>query len=211
MSELSTLSKFETSPTTVPKRSTNRTSLGFAAQKSVVPVSKDVATLQDFAKKIEQEFIQGSGIAPLLYAAGIAIVGDTEVLAGREVAYPIAEALNWKLTRFGQRARETLFAALFLNEDGFIHHSKLSRSLEVGKKAYCAPTGSGSRGYLPPIPMAIRQLISQQYGIKFPSDGSFWDFVECHPEIPIVITEGDKKSLSLLSAGYVTIALYGVN
>ena len=211
MSELSTLSTFTPNPIPAPNRSTTQVFLGFATQKSVTPVSNDSATLQAFAETIEQEFVHGSGIAPSLYAAGIALVADTEVLAGGEVAYPIAEALNWKLTRFGQQARATLFAALFLNEDGSTHHSKLSRSLEVGKKAYCAPTGNGSRGYLPPIPVALRQQISQQYGIEFPSDGSFWQFIQDHPKIPIVLTEGDKKSMGLLSAGYVTIALYGVN
>jgi len=40
---------------------------------------------------------------------------------------------------------------------------------------------------------------------------SFWKWVELHPEIKIIITEGGKKSLSLLSQGYVAIALYGVD
>ena len=40
---------------------------------------------------------------------------------------------------------------------------------------------------------------------------SFWTWVERHPEIQIIITEGGKKSLSLLSQGYVAIALYGVD
>ena len=168
-------------------------------------------TFEEFTCEIEHEFISGSGISPSLYEAAIRIVADTEILSGNEVSYPIAEALNWRVTRFGHQARENLFAALFCNEDGSIHHSKLSRSLEVGKKAYCAPSGGGSRGFLPPVPAAIRQQISQQHGIEFPSDGSFWDFVELHPEVPIVITEGDKKSLCLLSSGSVSIALYGVN
>ncbi|PZV07611.1 MAG: hypothetical protein DCF22_21720, partial [Leptolyngbya sp.] len=38
----------------------------------------------------------------------------------------------------------------------------------------------------------------------------FWKFIEAHPEIPIIPTEGGKKSLCLLSHGYVAIALYGV-
>jgi len=38
---------------------------------------------------------------------------------------------------------------------------------------------------------------------------SFWKWVELHPEIPIVTTEGGKKSLCLLSQGYVSISLYG--
>ena len=40
---------------------------------------------------------------------------------------------------------------------------------------------------------------------------SFWKWVERHPEIQLIITEGGKKSLSLLSQGYVAIALYGVD
>jgi len=39
---------------------------------------------------------------------------------------------------------------------------------------------------------------------------SFWQWIELLP-IPVVITEGGKKALCLLSHGYVAIALYGVN
>jgi hypothetical protein len=39
----------------------------------------------------------------------------------------------------------------------------------------------------------------------------FWDWVQQLPQIPIVLTEGGKKSLSLLTQGYVAIALYGVD
>jgi len=86
MSELSTLSTFTPNPIPAPNRSTTQVFLGFATQKSVTPVSNDSATLQAFAETIEQEFVHGSGIAPSLYAAGIALVADTEVLAGGEVA-----------------------------------------------------------------------------------------------------------------------------
>jgi hypothetical protein len=40
---------------------------------------------------------------------------------------------------------------------------------------------------------------------------NFWHFIASHPEIPVVLTEGGKKAASLLSQGYVAIALYGVN
>lgn len=43
------------------------------------------------------------------------------------------------------------------------------------------------------------------------SEASFWDWIRANPEIPIVITEGGKKALSLLSHGHVAIAVYGVN
>jgi len=38
----------------------------------------------------------------------------------------------------------------------------------------------------------------------------FWQWLEQHPEIPIVFSEGGKKSLCLLSRGYIAISLYGV-
>lgn len=48
-----------------------------------------------------------------------------------------------------------------------------------------------------PIPFAIETT-------------SFWQWIELLP-IPIVITEGGKKALCLLSHGYVAISLYGIN
>jgi Domain of unknown function (DUF3854) len=42
-------------------------------------------------------------------------------------------------------------------------------------------------------------------------DLGFWDWVVNHPEIPLCITEGAKKAGALLSGGYVTIALPGIN
>ena len=187
------------------------TYLGFATQKLDKSDPKNSATLKDFSGTIEREFIEGSAIAPTFYRDVIRIVSDTEVMPGGEVTYPIAEALNWKVTRFGYQARETLFAALFTNEDGSTWQAKLSRNLKVGKKPYLAPKGGGSRAYFPSVPVVARQHFSQKYGIEFPSEGSFWDFVDSHPEITIIFTEGGKKSLCLLSAGYVSIALYGVN
>ncbi|NEQ31897.1 MAG: DUF3854 domain-containing protein [Leptolyngbya sp. SIO4C5] len=79
------------------------------------------------------------------------------------------------------------------------------------RRKYETPIGNGSKPYLPPIPTQIRQRISQHHGIEVPLSGSFWQWLARHPEVPILITEGAKKSLCLLSQGYVAIALYGVN
>ncbi|NJL92076.1 MAG: DUF3854 domain-containing protein [Coleofasciculaceae cyanobacterium SM2_1_6] len=44
------------------------------------------------------------------------------------------------------------------------------------------------------------------------ADDISWEFIKAHPEIfPIIVTEGVKKSLSLLQQGYVAIAVYGCN
>ncbi len=53
----------------------------------------------------------------------------------------------------------------------------------------------------------------KQSGSPFPIEtSSFWQWVELLvPQLSLVITEGGKKAESLLTQGYVAIALYGVN
>jgi hypothetical protein len=188
-----------------------------------------------FWNGIQQEFLDGSAIAPDLFAAAIQLTSDTEILPGGDVAYPIHEALNWHVVRFGATARENLEAALFKNEDDSTWQAKLSRSLEEEKKPYLAPTGNGSRAYLPAVTVRIwyhiakrHKLVDQlpewvgaAYGrgdhtLRSDSKGfgakaqglSFWQWVE-EFDIPIILTEGGKKALCLLSFGYAAIALYG--
>ncbi|MHC5829067.1 MAG: DUF3854 domain-containing protein, partial [Nostoc sp.] len=38
----------------------------------------------------------------------------------------------------------------------------------------------------------------------------FWEWVKQHPEIPIILCEGEKKAACLLSLGFVAIALPGI-
>ena len=72
------------------------------------------------------------------------------------------------------------------------------------------------------IPDSIWDKVAQRYGIKryysplalrlqdsF-SPICFWEWVKQHPEIPIILTEGEKKAAALLSLGYVAIALPGI-
>ncbi len=162
----------------------------------------------------ESEFIHGSGINPNLYASAVRVVGDLESDASGEAETPIHEALNWHYRRFGLLANESLLAALLLNEDGSCWQAKLSTpklDKQSGKRRkYETPVGNGSRAFLPAVPSQLWETIAQQYGISHKA-GSFWDWVAANPEIPIVLTEGGKKSLAALSQGYVTIALYGIN
>ena len=177
--------------------------------------TKRPSTFEEFQTQFEREFVQGSAIAPSLYRVATRVVVDTESLPGGEVGYPIHEALNWNVTRFGYQARTNLYAILLLNEDGFCWQAKLShprQDTEKGKiQKYETPVGNGSRAYLPAIPSEVRQLISHRYGVEVPLFGSFWDWLETHPEIPVVPTEGGKKALALLSQGFVPLAFYGVN
>ena len=167
-----------------------------------------------FAEQLAHECIQGSAIDPRLFQASIEVVTDLEIGSDREATYPIHEALNWRITRFGQQARQNQSAALFLNEDRSCWQAKLQDPIwdkdKQKPRKYETPVGSGARAYFSPIPLEIRQRIAQRYGVTIPNEGCFWDWVKTS-NIPLVITEGAKKALALLSQGYVAIALYGVN
>ena len=93
------------------------------------------------------------------------------------------------------------------------HFKDLSDQLPelVEHQKYETPRGNGSKPYLPLVPADIRQQIASIHGAEIPLEGSFWDWLADHPEIPFILTEGGKKSLSLLSHGTISIALYGVN
>lgn len=78
-------------------------------------------------------------------------------------------------------------------------------------RKYESVTGGGSTPFLPAVPASIRQKIGDRYGVEVPADGSFWEWLEAQPMLPLTYTEGGKKALSLLSQGYIAIGLYGVN
>jgi hypothetical protein len=187
----------------------NRT---FAIEKSE-PISTNPRTVEEFRLQIRREFVEGSAIDPELYSQ-VRIVADTEVLPGGDVETPIHDALNWKATRFGHQSRPTLFAALLLQESGECWQAKLSNPRKEAKgktQKYETPVGNGSRTFLPEIPASIRRRIGTRYGVEVPLDVPFWNWVEQQTEVEIIFTEGAKKALSLLSQGYIAIALYGVN
>ncbi len=174
------------------------------------------ASLKDFQAHTEQEFVTESAIAPALFTAAVEVVPDLDVLPGGEIETPIHEALNWRYSRFGHQVKASLYGAILRNEDGAPWQVKLSQPrYDKRKDRFCkyeTPIGNGSRAYLPPIPTEIRQLVGQRYGVEVPPvDKSFWAWVAEHPELPIIVTEGGKKALALLSLGYIAIALYGVN
>lgn len=195
-------------------------------------------SLEAFFQENYKECVEGSAIDPTLYKTVIEVRASLEISTGNEPIAPIHEALNWHYVRFGAKAQETLFGAIFRNEDGSVWQAKLSRSLQIGKKPYFAPSGNGSRAFLPAVTVKIWYEIAKRcklvaklpkwvrtahkrrhHNIKSGSpslmvttgEASFWGWIKAHPEIPLIITEGGKKSLSALSHGSVAIALYGVN
>ena len=157
----------------------------------------------------KREFIDGSGIAPDLFEATIDFIEDTgywepNELLGQRVSR------QWK----SRKPHSYGVLAVLSNEDSSPWQAKPQNPRLDGKGKvvkYESIVGRGLRAFLPAIPRSIRRKISQSYGVNVPEFGSFWDWVKDHPDIHIILTEGGKKSLSLLSQGYVAIALYGVD
>ncbi|HEY9772165.1 MAG TPA: plasmid replication protein, CyRepA1 family [Coleofasciculaceae cyanobacterium] len=67
------------------------------------------------------------------------------------------------------------------------------------------------RGGVKPAPFLPANLqLSLQPDPEPRDDYCFWSWVAKHPEIPILLTEGEKKAACLLSLGFVAIALPGI-
>jgi hypothetical protein len=194
--------------------SQNLLSLGQSKAGHSYPNPQPSISLEAFSARTEQEFISGSAINPLLFAASVRVIPDVVYGNGEVLETPIHDGLNWKYTRFWIHQPLSTAAALLLNEDHSCWQAKLSQP-RVDKKGkvckYETPMGNGSKAFLPDLPTTIRQSIATRYNLEVPLDGSFWNWLQQHPELPIVWTEGGKKALSLLSLGYIAIALYGVN
>lgn len=69
------------------------------------------------------------------------------------------------------------------------------------------------------VPLHIWQRVAERYGVALPehpvleADGAaigFWGWVVANPNIPIVLTEGEKKAGCLLSRGYAAVSLPGI-
>jgi len=163
-----------------------------------------------FSDKIEREFCQGSAIAPALYRANIEIIEDGGL-------WEPNRALGQKVSTSWQTRQPHSYVAIamFRQEDGTYWQGKPENprvNRENGRTVkYESVAGHSATAYLPSVDVETRKAIARRHGVEVPLDGSFWDWVEQHPEVPRIFIEGGKKSLALLSLGYVAIAVYGVN
>ena len=68
------------------------------------------------------------------------------------------------------------------------------------------------RGGIKPVSFLPKnlQLIAPEEPDTSNDPYCFWSWVQAHPEIPIILTEGEKKAACLLSLGFVAISLPGV-
>ena len=77
-------------------------------------------------------------------------------------------------------------------------------------KKYLGAVGELPRAYCPNVPEATWAAISCRYGVE-KTGNNFWEWILDHPQIPVIITEGEKKAFSGLGAGYAVISLPGID
>jgi hypothetical protein len=87
---------------------------------------------------------------------------------------------------------------------------------------YESPPNTTNRVTYFRVPLSIWKQIAGRYGIKLyhsplalrltarKQPVNFWEWVKNHPEIPIILTEGEKKAGAVLSLGYAAISLPGI-
>lgn len=87
---------------------------------------------------------------------------------------------------------------------------------------YESPPNTTNRVTYFRVPLHLWRQIASRYGIKLYHSPlalrltarkqpiNFWQWVKNHPEIPIILTEGEKKAGALLSQGYAAISLPGI-
>lgn len=185
---------------------------------------KNSLTDRDLAADHEQEWL-ASGVDLEIVRLNVRSLHDTDMDSfTREATYPIAEALNWNITRFGHQARESVRGWWVSGVDPFQNWQRMDWGRfkpdadtpvfdkQKNKAAkYLSPSlGKGSnRLILLDVPAYIGQRVAERCGVSFPSGANFWEWV-WQNNVPIVLTEGEKKAGCLLSLGYAAIALPGI-
>lgn len=161
----------------------------------------------DFQKAWRDRCLNENAIAPSVYDANIQFLKDQAIYEG----------LVWTIPnqRGSGGIRGWNEAAAFVGEDREPWQLRLDvpRVSKDGKVIkYESVKNGGARIFFPSIPIDIRKAISQRWGVEVPLTGSFWAWFNSSKEakiIPIVLTEGGTKCLSLISQAIPSISLYG--
>ena len=168
-----------------------------------------------------------SGVDPSIITLNVETLTDTATNGYSDSLFPIAERLNLKVTRFGQKTRSNLRGWWVSGVDPFNSWQRMEwgrfkpdaatpmLDREKGKFAkYLSPSlGPGSsRLVLLDVPQPIWDKVAQCYDLPIPTGDrpfGFWHWVWKY-NVPIILTEGEKKAGCLLTLGYAAIALPGI-
>ena len=145
-----------------------------------------------------------SGVDPEIIADNCETAVDTEENPHtHEARYPISEFLNWSVTRFGHKARESQQGWICRGLDPFKNWGRMDwgclkldtpRIADKKPLKYEHPKGVSTRAFF----------------LSKPSDPQFWQRVQADITHPIVVVEGAKKAGALVSLGYAAIGLPGI-
>ncbi|WP_245916026.1 plasmid replication protein, CyRepA1 family [Merismopedia glauca] len=171
------------------------------------------------------EWTQGSGVDPGIVRLNVETLLDSATDPNADCLFPIAERLNWQVRRFGHKARGNLRGWWVSGLDPLNNWQRMEWGRfkpdtntpiidkTKGKPAkYLSPSGSSSRLVLLDVPGYIWQKISERYDVPVTTLDlalGFWHWV-CLHQLPVILTEGEKKAGCLLTLGYCAIALPGI-
>jgi putative DNA primase/helicase len=183
-----------------------------------------------------QEFVHHDPEIVRLNVCSVDLSWSSKYLGGEEIENEdvlfILESLNWTVTRlhngrvndntlkkvkklgggwhispfYGLADRSEINYFRFKPDNPTAHWS----NGKVSTDKYLGSVGELPRAYCPNVPEALWATIAARYGVE-KSGNDFWEWILDHPEIPVIITEGEKKAFAGLTAVYVVISLPGID
>jgi Domain of unknown function (DUF3854)/AAA domain len=189
--------------------------------------SSDIEYQEGWIGQMTREMVEGSAIPPALVNLNTQFVAD-------DLRWNINDRLGQAVRRFTNADAEGHWnrphnyeaAVFFVGEDGQDFNAKVLNPkaefkptqgfsntdwVATGKlRRYESITSGGNRIFYPALDLETRQLINQLWDVNLPLEGPVWPWLLEHPEIPIGITEGAKKALSLCGQGFICVAVLGI-
>jgi Domain of unknown function (DUF3854) len=180
-----------------------------------------------------QEWLD-SAVDPGIIALNVESLTDLALSAGGEVETPIHDRLNWSWRRYSRKTKEALrgwwvsgiapqfkqdmFAGWGDSQWGRFKPDSDTPVVDVVKSQkkgyqvsakYLSPAGAGtSRVTFLKIPNHIWVRIALRFGVEIGSATNCWEWVRAN-NLPVVLTEGEKKAGAILTQGIPAIALPG--
>ena len=129
------------------------------------------------------------------------------------LAFRLADQIN-SLVREGQRVKgkgernvkKTFSPSPSLGARSLASYAERQRSCQARSAlAFCEGCGSHRLTFSPDLTEINWTKTSDKINLLI-----FWEWLQQHPSIPIILTEGEKKAATLLSMGFAAIALPGI-
>ncbi|WP_414545879.1 plasmid replication protein, CyRepA1 family [Nostoc sp. CCY0012] len=192
----------------------------------------------DLAQKHYSEWVNGSAVDPTITALNVRSLSGNEVYEYLLYALPQTARRNDGRLREGNLRRYAHINSAWWVSGLDPHHDW--QPMEWGRMKpdnprfewdneaqqytekpvkYESPPKTPNRVTYLRVPLHIWKLVALRYDVPMPENITvtesgealgFWAWVMAHPEIPIILTEGEKKAGCLLTLGFAAIALPGI-